>query len=495
MNTRFAPSPTGYLHIGGIRTAIFNWALAKQTGGRFILRIDDTDQKRHVDDAVDKICEDLDWLGLDGWRESIIKQSDRTVAYQESLDCLLDKGYAYYCPLSNEDIEKLKNNDPHYVVRYPKSLKECTLCGSVNRQKQKNSGPIRINVVKAFKDFIDGNKIKFNDLIVGDVERLIDDMGDFVIARRDGTFLYNFTTVIDDAQFDISHVVRGQEHLSNTFPQLLLTTIFQIGHPQFAHIPFICAPGTNKKLSKRDAVPATLDRYRAEGYLPDVMFNYLTHLGWAFDGEKEKWSRQEFVDNFSIERISKGSSQVNPEKLLWLQGQYINNFDIKQKVSMAKMAYEPRFPQDEIYEKLIESLGERFRVSYDIIPHRHFFDDGELKITASDFHKYIASNSDILREFWAILKRGTYSSNEITWNAPSLEMLLRDICLNPCRHHPLHTPDGTLPLRKTEVKPRNLAMAVRMSLTGSTTGFGLFDTMIILGKDKVLNRIGNALHV
>jgi glutamyl-tRNA synthetase len=425
--TRFAPSPSGYLHVGGIRTAIFNWAYARKHGGEFILRIDDTDQERHVEDAIDKITEDFEWLGLDV--DSRVRQSHMRDEHNEAIEKLLGDGLAY-----------------------------------------EDDGCVRLNVKK-----VAGERTKFtvDDMILGLVTRNIEDIKDFVIRRSDGSVLYNLATVVDDANMEITHVLRGQEHLANTFPQILIQKALYgvwatcLTTPRFAHIPFICAPNSKRKLSKREDVPVTLDIYRDQGYLSETMFNYLCHLGWALDDKTEKWTREEFLDNFDIAGICKNSAAFDPKKLYWLQGEYMKEKSVVDKLSMIKGRY-PNLDDKTLLE-VIRAAGDRLKLASEIGQYEHFFNDDKFHIDPKAAEK-------------RLLKNSAYKHLE------SLQAHMKSNQWVPCDIEELNTY-----CEGKELKPAVLIHALRVATTGKLVGFGVFDGIQILGKERTLQRIDDCL--
>lgn len=413
ITTRFAPSPTGYLHVGGIRTAIFNWAYAKKHNGNFFLRIDDTDQERHIEDAIQKIEEDFEWLNIDA--DAIMRQSSMKHHHNSAVERLLDSGKAYH-----------------------------------------DDGCVRLDVKKV----ADGDLV-INDLILGPVSRNVKDINDFVIRRSDGSPLYNFATVMDDVALEITHVIRGQEHLTNTFPQLLIYKALDAKLPQFAHIPFICAPNSKKKMSKRDDVPCTLDVYREQGYLPETIFNYLCHLGWALDAEREKWTREEFLNNFELEAICKSPAAFDPQKLLWLQGEYMKEKSTLDRLGMVK-AQRPNL-DSAVLLKVVRAAGERLKLPSDINSYLHFFNDDDFFLDPKAVKKRLKDDAPkhlkIFRDRMTNLEEN------------QVERELKKYC------------------EENELKPATLIHALRVATTGSLIGFGVFEGIEILGMKKTLERI------
>jgi nondiscriminating glutamyl-tRNA synthetase len=311
IRTRFAPSPTGYLHIGGVRTALFNWLLARHEGGQFILRIDDTDQQRHVENSVEKILDGFRWIGIDwdegpevGGSRGPYFQSERAEHYRKAAARLLDSGHVYrdYSTDAERAAEKAGAEREKRAYRFRR--KQLPLEQEAGLEAEGRPYALRFQVPP-------GRKLVLHDLIKGDVEFSTDEIGDFVIVRPDGSPLYNFASVVDDVAMEITHVVRADEHLSNTFPQLLVFEALGEGLPRFAHVPYVAEHGSKAKMSKRkladyekQGVLVYLHQYIERGYLPDAVVNYLARLGWSYDASQEIFARQELIEKFTLERVS-----------------------------------------------------------------------------------------------------------------------------------------------------------------------------------------------
>ena len=309
VRTRFAPSPTGYLHIGGARTALFSWLYARRRGGQFVLRIEDTDRERSTQASIDAILLAMDWLGLD-YDEGPYYQTQRMDRYREVIDQLLKAGQAYYCYCTKEELDALRESQlrqrlkPRYDGRY--------------RDYQ---GPPRPGVapVVRFKNPLQGIVV-VDDLVRGRVAFDNAELDDLVIARADGTPTYNFTVVVDDMDMRMTHVIRGDDHLNNTPRQINIFRALGAEPPRYAHVPMILGPD-GKRLSKRHGAVSVM-QYRDEGYLPEALLNYLVRLGWSH-GDQEIFSRQEMIELFDIQDINPSAATFNPEKLLWLNQHYL----------------------------------------------------------------------------------------------------------------------------------------------------------------------------
>lgn len=313
--TRFAPSPTGYLHIGGARTALFSWLFARKLGGKFVLRIEDTDRERSTQASIDAILESMAWLGLD-YNIGPILQTTRFDRYRELIQQLLDKGLAYYCYCSKETLAGMRAEQMQLKQkpRYDGRCRQQTL-------KQTSGNP-----VVRFKNPADG-EVVVNDMVRGKVVFNNQELDDLIIARSDGTPTYNFTVVVDDLDMQISHVIRGDDHLNNTPRQINLIKALQGECPKYAHVPMILGED-GQRLSKRHGAVSVL-QYRDEGYLPESLLNYLVRLGWSH-GDQEIFSIDELIEYFDIDQVNRSASTFNADKLLWLNHHYLMHNDADQ---------------------------------------------------------------------------------------------------------------------------------------------------------------------
>src|SRR3954463_8246846 len=331
VRTRFAPSPTGFLHIGGVRTALFNWLLARNAGGQFILRIDDTDQQRHVESAVALILEGFRWMGMDwdegpevGGPHGPYFQSKRAESYRRAAERLIASGHVYrdYSDETGRAAEKAEAESRKRAYRFRGKPPADADLARFEAEGRPYALRFRVPL---------GRTIVLADLIKGDVEQKTDEIGDFVIVRPDGTPLYNFASVVDDEAMQITHVVRAEEHLSNTFPQLLVFEALGRPLPQFAHVPYVAEPGSKKKLSKRFGAVG-LDEFINRGYLPEAMMNYLARLGWSYDASTEIFSRADLIEKFTLDKVNSSPASHDPDKLFWLQGEWMKQVPTETKV-------------------------------------------------------------------------------------------------------------------------------------------------------------------
>ncbi len=313
IRTRFAPSPTGYLHIGGARTALFSWAFARRHGGQFILRIEDTDLERSTEASTQAILDGMAWLGLD-YDEGPFYQMKRLNRYLEVVEQLLSAGHAYYCYASKEELEALREGQrargekPRYDGRWRDS---------------KATPPAGVKPVIRFKTPHDG-EITFNDLVKGPITVANSELDDLVLMRADGVPTYNFGVVVDDLDMNITHVIRGDDHVNNTPRQINIMKALGATIPEFAHVPMILG-SDGERLSKRHGAVSVM-HYRDEGYLPEALVNYLARLGWSH-GDEEMFTREQLVAWFDLAHISRSPARFNPEKLDWLNQQYLKSVD------------------------------------------------------------------------------------------------------------------------------------------------------------------------
>ena len=321
--TRFAPSPTGYLHIGGIRTALFSWLYARRHRGEFVLRIEDTDRERSSAAAVNVILEGMAWLGLDHDRD-IVYQSRRTQMYQAALSRLLDEDRAYHCYCTREELDAMRREamsrgeKPRYNGK----------CRNSGRPPSATDAP-----VVRFKNPLDG-EVSVDDLIQGRVVISNRELDDLVLARSDGSPTYNLTVVVDDADMGVTHVIRGDDHLNNTPRQINIFDALGIAAPTYAHIPLILDPD-GKKLSKRHGAASVLE-YRDLGYLPEALLNYLVRLGWSH-GDQEIFSIDEMIELFDIGQVNKAAAALNPDKLAWLNQHYLRESNAERVACLLKV--------------------------------------------------------------------------------------------------------------------------------------------------------------
>ncbi|MCK4368692.1 MAG: glutamate--tRNA ligase [Dehalococcoidales bacterium] len=479
VRVRYAPSPTGYPHVGNIRTALFNWLFARHHGGSFIVRIEDTDVTRKVKGAVRAILDSLRWLGLD-WDEGPevggdcgpYFQSQRLEIYKETAERLISQGDAYHCYCSPQRLEEMRAEQVRRK-QPPGYDRHCRDLTPEERAKKEAEG---IVPVVRFKVPLEG-RTRFNDLIYGDVVFENNTLDDFILLKSDGYPTYHLANVVDDHAMEVSHVIRAEEWISSTPRHLLLYQALGLEPPQFVHHPMILGPD-RAKLSKRHGAVSILD-YREQGYLPQTMFNFLALIGWSLDDKTEIMSRQALVDNFSLERISKTGAIFNREKLDWMNGVYIRSltadefFEAVQPYLMMDMAAGEALISDEQYvRKILPLVQERAKKLADVPALTRFFFELQLDL---DLQTLIVTGMDVqsTRKALEVVRERLEKLEPFDEN--SLEALLR----------PLATELG--------LKTGQLFGTLRVTATGETAAPPLFQTMAVLGRKRCLKRIEAAL--
>ncbi|MES1204437.1 MAG: glutamate--tRNA ligase [Pseudomonadota bacterium] len=511
--TRFAPSPTGFLHIGGVRTALFNWLFARAGGGKYVLRIDDTDQERNVDAALAPILHGFRWLGLD-WDEgpevggpfAPYFQSRRASRYQAAVDGLVAAGHAYYDYASAEEMDA-ERKDAEREKRQFQYSRRFLATSAADRARFEGEGRKWVVRMKMPRE----GKLVIADLVRGDVEFEWAREADVVIQRSDGSFIYHLANVVDDHDFGITHVIRAEEHLSNTPRQVFIAQSLEYALPAYAHLPYVAEPGSKRKLSKRklDAYlknpdfaqvhqhgtaiaqalnlkttpetfnPVVVDFYEQVGYLPDAIVNYLVLLGWSLDDKTEFLTRAQMVEHFSLGRVNPGPASFDAVKLGAFQMHYMQALPPAEKLArslpfleQAGLARAPLSAETAAkVSRIIEALGDRMKVFGDIVLQAAFFFGEEVSIDEKAFAKRVLAPGAVerLADFRAWL------ATREAFDAPSLQQGTHDL-----------------------VAARGWTMgdivhAARVAVTGSAIGPGLFDCLSIVGKDLGLRRIDRAL--
>ncbi len=458
VRTRFPPSPTGHLHIGGARTAFFNWLFARHHGGKFILRIEDTDVTRSTREAVQAIFDSLEWLGLD-WDEGPFFQSQRLDIYRSHIDELLNQGKAYRCFCAPEDLEQKRKQ----------ALKE--------RKKPKYDGTCR-NLRPPFPDqpyavrfrSPQEGKTVFRDLIRGEIVFENSELDDLVILRSDGMPTYNFAVVVDDVTMGITHVIRGDDHVNNTPRQILLFEAFGYPLPQFAHVPMILG-SDKKRFSKRHGAESVL-AYRDMGYLPQGLLNYLVRLGWSY-GDQEFFTVEELIAKFSLENVGKSSGMFNPDKLRAING---DHFKATRTERLADhlipfiRAKGYKVEKGERLTRITELFKERAKTLVEMADQAEFCFRETVEYEETAATKFLTLNILPILETLAAKIRKTEGLGR-----ESLETMFRELA------------------EKTGLKLVKIAQPVRVALTGRSTSPGLFEVMEVLGEDMVLRRLGEAV--
>ena len=470
VRVRFAPSPTGYPHLGNIRTALFNWLFARHYNGEFILRIEDTDVARRVEGAIEAILDSLQWLGLN-WDEGPHFQSQRLPFYQEVANKLLKEDHAYLCYCSPEQLEAMRQEQmgrkqpPKYDGR----------CRNLTQQERARLEATGIIPVVRFKMPPEG-ETTFHDLIRGSITFRNDTLDDFVLLKSDGYPTYHLANVVDDHLMNISHVLRADEWLSSTPRHALLYQALGWQPPEFAHLPMIL--GTDRtKLSKRHGV-AAINEYQKQGYLPNSMINFLALLGWSLDDRTELLNREELIEHFSLERVSKAAAIFDKAKLEWMNGVYLRKLSPEEFVQRATpfldegLAPSVKRPLDSDYIcQVMPLIQERARILGEVPQLAHFFFVDELQYTTE---LLLSQNIDARTAIRAIEVTLQKLRAMEAWGTQHLEDTLR----------PLST--------ELDLSTGKFFGLLRVAITGRTAAPPLFQTMAVLGKGKSLERLCTA---
>lgn len=461
---RFAPSPTGHLHIGGLRAALFNWLFARHEKGVFCVRIEDTDAVRSLPEYIDSILQTLSWCNLQP-DEPILVQSTRLKEHTESLQKLLQSGQAYYCYCTPEEVaarQKTQQDVDPLFAHYDRFCRTRT---------DKPTGPSSIR----FAVPLSRKTVTFEDLIRGMVTFHTNLIDDFIIARSDGGPLYNFVVVCDDAYMRITHIIRGEEHLSNTPKQILLYEALGYTLPQFAHVPLILGPDGNK-LSKRDAATSVLD-YKRDGYLPSALINYLVRLGWSH-GDQEIFTQQELIDYFTLDHVGKKGAIFDKEKLDWVNGMHLRTLSNEALYAYIIEHVEPELTQklscwnQETIITLIGLYKERVKTVRELV----------------DCLVHLASAPQ------------TYNESDIQiWMTPSCLLYLSyfEKQYAECHDATLVAVNGIAKriCKDFDIKLVSLAQPIRLALVGATVSPGVFELVTLLGKDESLRRIRSLIDL
>jgi nondiscriminating glutamyl-tRNA synthetase len=476
VRVRYAPSPTGHLHIGNARTALFNYLFARNQGGKFIIRIEDTDKKRNIEGGEESQLKYLKWLGMD-WDESVDKpgeygpyrQSERNDIYEMYYKQLLENGQAYKCYCTEEELEAereeqtARGETPHYSGK-------CRHLTPEDRIRLENEGrqpSIRILVHE-------GRTYSFDDMVKGNVSFESEGMGDWVIVKKDGTPTYNYAVTIDDHLMEISHVLRGDDHISNTPKQLMIYEAYGWEPPIFGHMTLIVNE-SRKKLSKRDeSIIQFIEQYEELGYLPEALFNFITLLGWSPAGEEELYSREEFIDIFDASRLSKSPALFDKQKLLWMNNQYIKKVDVDRVVELSlphlikagRVSENLSAEETEWVQSLVALLQEKMSYGAEIVElsDMFFIEEAQYEEEA----KEILSGEQVPE----VLRAFSHELDQLDhFQAEGIKAAMKAV------------------QKTTGQKGKNLFMPIRAAVTGQTHGPDLPLSIELLGKSKVQKRI------
>lgn len=456
IRTRFAPSPTGFLHIGGSRTALFNWLYARHHGGEFVLRIEDTDQQRSTDESTKAILDAMNWLGLT-WDEGPYFQAQRVQIHRDMVQKLINEDKAYYCTCTPDELEAKRKQ----ALATGKKPKYDGTCRDKKLAKSANS-------VVRFRGKEDGATI-VEDLIKGNIIFNNEELDDLIIERSDGYPTYNFAVVVDDALMKITHVIRGDDHVNNTPRQILMYEALGFDVPKFAHVPMIL--GSDKtRLSKRHGATSVM-AYKNMGFLPEALVNYLVRLGWAH-GDQEIFSMAELIELFSMEAVGKSPAVFNPDKLLWLNAHYIKESSSDRLLEEMK----PLWPSgtdtgDAVFTKnVITDLQPRVKTLVELANMADFYFADDVKYDEQAAQKFLTS--DVAPHLKALAESIPSIQD---FSKKGLEAFLMNFTL------------------ERNIKFKIIAQPLRVSLTGKTVSPGIDEVMVTLGKDRVINKIQKAI--
>lgn len=467
IRTRFAPSPTGYIHVGNVRAALFPWLLARQKGGDFILRIEDTDQARFVEGATDLILDTLDWLGLE-WSEGPrvggeygpYFQTERRDIYKQWAQKLIDKGLAYADPYTPEEIQGFREE--------AKALKKPFLYRDhrpENPPAWDGSQPLRFKVT-------DIKRYTWNDPVMGELTAGPEVLDDFILIKSDGLPTYNFAHIVDDAEMKITHVIRGLEYISSIPRYLSLYDALELEPPVLACLPHIMAPDGNKKLGKRDGAKS-VSEYRTDGILPEAMLNFLASMGWNDGTEQEIFSRDELIEKFSLERVQRSGARFDEQRLLWMNGQWIRRLSLDDLYERVKK-YWPKSAEDadETYKKQALALvQDRLKTLAELpLMTEYFFAEPTVNLELIDTNKQLKKLSR--GEQKSLLEAAhMVFTNTTDWNSEAIQNTLNQL------------------LETTGQKPGVLFSLIRIATTWAPFSPQLNDTLALLGRDKTLTRL------
>lgn len=460
VRTRFAPSPTGFLHVGGVRTALFSWLYARHHQGVFVLRIEDTDSERSTQASVDAILEGMAWLGLDV-DEGPFYQSDRYDRYHQLIEQLLSEDKAYTCNCSKERLEKLREQQmaegkkPRYDGR----------CRNLSLPRTDEPQVIR------FKNPEHGS-VHFHDAVYGDIQVDNQELDDLIILRSDGHPTYNFVVVVDDMDMEITHVVRGDDHINNTPRQINLFNALGANIPSFAHLPMILGED-GKRLSKRHGAVSVL-QFREEGILAHALLNYLVRLGWS-SGDQEIFSLEEMIAKFDLDHVSRGASSFNYEKLYWLNQHYQKSDPLESVAKALQWHFEKQnldYKNGPSLEQLVAVQAERSKTLAQMCTESLYFYQDEIDYDADAVKKHLRpvchQALSVLLEKLELLK---------VWEAQSIQEVINDTCAS------------------LDIKMAKLAQPLRVAVTGSSNSPSIDKTLFLIGKERVFMRIRQALEI
>ena len=470
--TRFAPSPTGYIHIGNVRSALYPWLLARQTGGKFIVRIEDTDQARFVEGATEAILDTLTWLGLN-WDEGPIVggpnrpyfQTERKAIYHQWAQKLIDKGLAYPDPYTPEQVEEFRAE--------AKALKRPFL---YREHRPVEFMPWDGKTALRFK-IPELKRYTWHDPVMGDLSAGEDSLDDFILIKADGLPTYNFAHIVDDFEMKVTHVIRGSEYVASTPKYLSLYEALKIQPPILAHLPHILAPEGNKKLGKRDGAKS-VSEYRADGILPEAMLNFLAQLGWNDGTEQEIFTKEELIEKFSLDRVQKSGARFDEQRLLWLNGQWIRKISLEDLFERVQDFWgeNAKNASEEYKREVLGLVFDRLKTLKDLpLASEYFFAEQQADLEMISKNKQLKKleKSQIVELLNLVISELEQLKD---WNDDEIQELLNRL------------------LEKTGQKPGILFQIIRISLTWAPFSPALNQTLRVIGKDESIKRLKNSLQ-
>ena len=465
IKTRFAPSPTGFLHLGGARTALYSWLYAKKNNGKFVLRIEDTDRERSTSEAVDAILDGMRWLGLD-WDEGPFYQTDRFDKYNKIIDELIEQGMAYRCYAPKDLLDTIreeqqqKGEKPRYNPKDPRVI-------SANENKDVDQP----HVVR-YKNPSSGY-VEFDDVVRGKIKVANDELDDLIIRRTDGNPTYNFTVVVDDIDMNITHVIRGEDHINNTPRQINIYHSLNANPPVFAHCSMILGDD-GAKLSKRHGAVSVL-QYKENGFLPEALINYLVRLGWSH-GDQEIFSIDELIELFDLKGINKSASAFNTTKLLWLNNHYIKTLPLNRiKTELLGLVQDNDFiiVDDLKLDKILSKVRDRANTLLELKGHIRYFYESISQYDEKAAKKHLRP---VAKEYLEVFSQKLKELKSDSWNEESIQEVIDSTC------------------NDLGIGMGKLGMPLRVSLTGQGQSPSVSFIMECLGKEESLERISNGLN-
>ena len=461
IRTRFAPSPTGFLHLGSARTALFNWAYARRHGGKLILRIEDTDRLRSRRESEEAIYDGLKWLGIE-WDEGPFRQSERAERHAEVIESLIATRQAYRCRCTQEELEERKQRTIAAGGKWTYDGR----CRDLDLGEECGPHTVRLRIEE-------GANLSWNDGVFGPSGQAAREIGDMIIRRSDGNALFNVAVVVDDLDMGISHVIRGADHHPNTPFQVAIYQALNVEPPQFAHVPLIVGAG-GKKLSKRRD-PVSIQHFRAEGYLPQAVCNWLIRLGWSH-GDQEVFSAEEITSQFDLDAVNRSSAQADPGKFQWLNQHYLKQLPgdrlLREVLPFLEAEIDAKVEVTPGLERLLDLLRERSKTLAEMAQQARFLVVDAIQIDEKAARKHL---KPAIAPVLASLAEALDDLGD--WSESEIEAAF-----------------GRVLASHGDLKIGKLAQPVRVAITGGTVSPGIFETLAALGREKALRRIRDAIR-